>query len=72
MKRGIAMVPEGRRLFPSLSVEENLLIGATRKAAGPWNLGSVYGLFPILRERRHSPARRCPAASSRWWRSAGR
>jgi branched-chain amino acid transport system ATP-binding protein len=55
MKRGIAMVPEGRRLFPSLTVEENLLIGGqVRKAAGPWGLESVYDLFPILRERRNS------------------
>src|ERR1700729_1792129 len=55
MKRGVAMVPEGRRLFPSLTVEENLLIGGqARKAAGPWNLASVYELFPILRERRNS------------------
>jgi branched-chain amino acid transport system ATP-binding protein len=56
MKRGIAMVPEGRKLFPSLSVEENLAIGgqaANRK--GPWTLDTVYALFPILRERRHSP-----------------
>lgn len=56
MARGIAMVPEGRRLFPSLSVEENLLIGAHgRKVAGSWTLEAVYGLFPILRERRRNP-----------------
>lgn len=53
---GIAMVPEGRRLFPSLSVEENLLIGAhARRTAGHWNLESVYRLFPALRERRQHP-----------------
>jgi branched-chain amino acid transport system ATP-binding protein len=56
MKRGIAMVPEGRRLFPSLTVEENLLIGGqARKVPGPWTLDTVYDLFPILRERRKSP-----------------
>jgi branched-chain amino acid transport system ATP-binding protein len=54
--RGIAMVPEGRRLFPSLSVEENLLMGAYAKRAGPWNLDAVYTLFPILKERHRSPA----------------
>lgn len=56
MALGIAMVPEGRRLFPSLTVEENLLVGAHgRRAAGPWGLEAVYELFPILREKRGNP-----------------
>jgi len=49
---GIALVPEGRRIFPSLSVEENLLIGAHRRRPGGWSLARVYELFPVLRERR--------------------
>ncbi|SEM88856.1 amino acid/amide ABC transporter ATP-binding protein 2, HAAT family [Loktanella fryxellensis] len=54
--QGVAMVPEGRRLFASLSVEENLLIGAHgRKDAGYWTLQTVYDLFPILKEKRHVP-----------------
>ena len=56
LQRGIAMVPEGRRLFPSLTVEENLRIGGqVRKGSGRWSLDEIYALFPILKDRRHSP-----------------
>jgi branched-chain amino acid transport system ATP-binding protein len=54
--RGIALVPEGRRLFPSLTVEENLRIGGQLGRSGPWNLKRVYELFPMLAEHRHQPA----------------
>lgn len=57
VRLGIALVPEGRRLFSSLSVEENLLVGAYgRRGGGPWTLTAVYRLFPMLAERRHSPS----------------
>lgn len=56
LSRGIAMVPEGRRLFPSLSVEENLIIGGQIGRKGSWNLNRIYELFPMLFERRHHPA----------------
>ncbi len=56
---GIALVPEGRRLFPKLSVEENLLLGAYRKKARhaiARNLDSAYQTFPVLQERRRQLA----------------
>ena len=56
---GVALVPEGRRLFPALSVQENLMLGAFRPAARAQieaNLEFVYGVFPVLRERRRQQA----------------
>jgi branched-chain amino acid transport system ATP-binding protein len=50
--RGIAMVPEGRRLFGSLTVEENLQIGATYARKGPWTIERVYELFGWMTDRR--------------------
>jgi branched-chain amino acid transport system ATP-binding protein len=53
---GIALVPEGRRLFASLSVEENLLMGAFNRRSGHWTLATVYDLFPVLAEKKHAAA----------------
>ena len=56
LRLGIALVPEGRKLFQSLSVEENLQIGGDHARPGPWTLKRVYELFPVLAERRAQPA----------------
>ena len=55
VRQGLAMVPEGRRLFPSLTVEENLLMGAVAARPGPWSLDRLYRLFPILQQKRRNP-----------------
>lgn len=53
---GVSLVPEGRRLFASLTVEENLLTGLYRGRPGPWSLERVYDLFPWMTERRRQSA----------------
>jgi branched-chain amino acid transport system ATP-binding protein len=50
-RKGIAMVPEERKIFPSLTVEENLKIGAYSQRKGLWDVDKVYELFPILKDR---------------------
>jgi ABC-type branched-subunit amino acid transport system ATPase component len=54
-RAGIAVVPQGRRIIANLSIEENLLLGAAGRRAGPWNLEKIYDLFPILRQRSQTP-----------------
>lgn len=55
---GIGYVPENRAIFANLTVEQNLLLGQKNatKAARVWQLDDVFGLFPILKERRHTQA----------------
>jgi branched-chain amino acid transport system ATP-binding protein len=60
VRRGLAMVPEGRRLFAGMSVEDNLRVAIdhadarARNGGGAWTLGSLYDLFPPLKERRRA------------------
>jgi branched-chain amino acid transport system ATP-binding protein len=53
---GIALVPEGRRLFPSMTVEENLLVAGAVRRPGPWNIATVLEAFPLLAPRLKAPA----------------
>jgi branched-chain amino acid transport system ATP-binding protein len=55
VREGIALVPEGRRLFPSLSVEETLLVGRSAGRRGSWSLDRVFQLFSWMDDRRHEP-----------------
>jgi branched-chain amino acid transport system ATP-binding protein len=56
VRRGIVLVPEGRRLFPSLTVEENVLVGGVNGRTADWNLDRIFDLFPWMRERRRERA----------------
>jgi branched-chain amino acid transport system ATP-binding protein len=56
VEMGISLVPEGRRLFPSLTVEENLRVGTWSGRRGPWTVDRIYDLFPMLRARARHPA----------------
>jgi branched-chain amino acid transport system ATP-binding protein len=52
VRRGVALTPEGRRIFGSMSVEENLRVGAHSRRPGPWDLAAVYDAFPLLADIR--------------------
>jgi len=54
-QHGVVVVPQGRRIVANLTVEENLLLGATLGRKGPWSVPAIYKLFPILKERAHTP-----------------
>jgi branched-chain amino acid transport system ATP-binding protein len=56
ISRGIALVPEGRKLFPSLTVEENIQVGAVAAASGAWPLERIYDAFPMIARRRRQRA----------------
>ena len=56
VRMGIALVPEGRRLFPGLTVEENLLVAARADRGGRWDVEAVLEAFPLLKPLRHRRA----------------
>ena len=75
VKMGIAQSPEGRRLFPRMTVLENLEMGAfqrTDKQNFQEDIDRVFGLFPASPSGSSRRRARCPAASSRWWRWGAR
>jgi branched-chain amino acid transport system ATP-binding protein len=55
--KGLGYVPESRDIYPTLTVEQNLLLGEKRKnKASRWSMEDMFGMFPRLKERRHTPA----------------
>jgi branched-chain amino acid transport system ATP-binding protein len=57
VRRGMGLVPQGRRVFPTLSVEENLKVASRNTERHGWTLERIYPLFPRLQERRHQRAK---------------
>ena len=57
VRKGLGLVPQGRRVFPTLSVEENLMVAERNPDRHGWNLERVYDLFPRLKERRNQRAK---------------
>lgn len=53
---GLGYVPESRDIFPTLTVEQNLILGEKRGKSSRWHLDDMYQMFPRLRERQHTPA----------------
>ena len=72
VKLGIAMVPEGRRAFASLNVEDNLRMGGYCGRSGPWTLDRVYALFPTWQNDALPCRRRFLVASNKCWPSVER
>ena len=70
VRAGIALVPEGRRLFPDLTVEENLSLAGAVGRVGPWSIDTVIAAFPVLEKLRKKQAKSLSGASSRRRRSA--
>jgi len=57
VRSGVGLVPQGRRVFPTLSVEDNLLVAERSPERHGWSMERVYALFPRLRERKHQRAK---------------
>jgi branched-chain amino acid transport system ATP-binding protein len=54
--KGLGYVPENRDIFPTLTVEQNLILGMKGKSSGRWSMDDMYGMFPRLKERQHTQA----------------
>jgi len=54
--KGLGYVPESRDIFPTLTVEQNLILGLKGKSAGRWSIDDMYRMFPRLKDRQHTQA----------------